>query len=141
MFLTTTATAFAQDFSQSISNRKTARIDVESNVSQTPYQKTQQEIFKTYFSQLNDFVAELKGSEDLFEEFNGYVLKTGVNTFCKSILLDSIRWKELVKNCTKNRFFLCTEDIKSFKAVKASLRDLLYQDLKNEFSRSNNCNI
>lgn len=135
-----TSTAFAQDVSQSIDGLRNSRTEVESNVARTPYQKSQQDVFKQYFTGLNDFVAEIKGSEYLFDEFNSYVLRTGVAAFCKSVLLDNVRWKELVKNCTKNRFFLCAEEIKSFQAAKAGLRDLLYQDLKNEFSRSNNCN-
>ncbi len=139
--MTLTFNAFSQDVSENMDSLTSARVEVESSINQKPYQKAQQEIFRTYFTKLKEFVSEVKESEYLTEQFNNLVLKMGVNNICKNILIDNTSWKDLVKNCTKNRFFLCSEEIKFYNDYKAGLKELMYQDLKSEFARSNNCNF
>lgn len=131
----------AQTVEPYVNSIKKARIEVESNIEQTPYQKIQQEVFKTYFSDMGEFINDMKESDRLVRRFQNYFSSNGVANSCKELFLDKSSWNELVKKCTKNRFFLCAEEVRAFSAYKEALKENLTPEMKEEFSKEALCEI
>lgn len=139
LFLTLSLKAFAQNIEPYMNDISKAKIEVESNINQTPYQKSQQDIFKKYFTELGILISDIKGSEKLGRRYQAYAVKTGLPVLCATLFLDKALWVELVKKCTKNRFFLCAEEVKDLDTHKESLRKLLSVELREEFLKVPEC--
>lgn len=138
--LFTSLNSFSQSVEPYILSVKNAKNEVELNIDRTPYKKEQHQIFKKYFTQIRDLINDFNGSELLFSRFQNYNSSNGVQALCKDIILDKYLWNRLISKCTKNRFFLCAEEIKAFGYYKESLQRLLNNDQQNEFLRLADCN-
>ena len=90
---------------------------------------------------MGEFISDMKESDRLVRRFQNYFGSKGAANFCKELFLDKSRWNDLVKKCTKNRFFLCAEEIKSFAAYKEALKENLTPEMKEEFSQEALCEI
>lgn len=122
-----------------ISSLSKARADVEANIDQKPYKKEQQQVFKNYFIEIGELVNDVNGSDRFYKRFQNYNSSNGVSSLCKSIILGKDSWSNLVANCTKNRFFLCAEEIKAFDLYKESLKRLLTKEQQDEFAKLPEC--
>lgn len=139
IFLFLSFESYAQTVEPYVSSITKARIEVESNIEQSPYKKEQQEIFKNYFIEISEFINDINGSDRLFKRFQSYTSSNGVSSFCKNVLLEKNLWNDLIAKCTKNRFFLCAEEIKAFDLYKESLKRLLTKAQQDEFSTLSEC--
>jgi hypothetical protein len=135
------STASAQNMDSYVASIEKAKIEVESNIERTPYQKVHQDSFKAYFIELGSLVEDLDNSDKFKRRYQSFFETQGAKDFCKSLFLDKTRWNELVKKCTKNRFFLCAEEVKAFPAFKEAMRDRLTDEMKAEFSKEASCEL
>lgn len=131
--------AFAQNVESYIEEVTNTKKEVLASMVSTPYVKEQQEVFKKYFTGLGSFSEDVRNFPKLARKYDAYVRKTGVNSFCSQVFLENASWEELIRKCTKNRFFLCADEIKSLPAYRKSFRELLANDLKLEFDASPDC--
>lgn len=132
--------AFAQqEVGQRTSALEKNRADLEGLIDRRTYTEDDHKVMKTYFSSVNSFVADLGSYPRYVRRFNSYVRSVGVETFCGNVFLDLLRWKGLVSNCTKNGYFLCSDEVMTFSETKKKLSDKLETDLKGEFEKLEKC--
>lgn len=132
--------AFAQqDVSSRSDNIAQARVELEAVMDKKPYQGPEHASIKKYFSDLQTLIEDLESFPKYKKRFNQMVRSEGIETYCKKVFLDSVRWKDLVKNCTKNNFFLCAEDVRIFPETKLALSNMMDADLKAQFLATNKC--
>lgn len=115
------------------------RADLEGLLDKRSYSEEDHKTIKSYFSALNLFESDLNDYPKYRRRFNTYVRSVKVSSFCANTILDAARWKSLVKNCTKNDFFLCSDDVMTFTDTKKKFSEKLDADLKTEFDNSEKC--
>lgn len=96
---------------------------------------------KAYFSELKSLDKDLGLSFRYLKRFQTYLMNVGAATFCANSLLEKNKWTELVKRCTKNGFFLCTDEVKVYPDIKQSLFGKLNEELKTEMGKYTECEI
>ena len=133
--------AIAQQDVQSRSEKLSSlRTGLESIIDRQPYKMEEHSAIKDYFNELTLFAEDLETYPKYKKRFNQFLRSLGVEKFCSSILMDKTRWEALVRNCTKNNFFLCSEDVREYPTQKHSLAAALDNDLKSQYSSSAKCN-
>jgi hypothetical protein len=130
--------AFSQSIDPYIKAIAQARVEVESNIERTPYQSAQHATFKQYFLELEDLIKDLKASSKLVRKLQSYI-GNDLGSVCKEVFLEKALWNELVKRCTKNRFFLCAEEVNAFGVYKDAFKEHLTEAQKEEFTNNSNC--
>lgn len=131
--------AFSQTAGTYISPLSRAKTIAEAQINSTPYKKEQHEAFLNYFYKFGEFIDDVNGSESIQDRFQSYVATEGVSTLCKKFLLSEDDWKTLMGRCTKNRFFLCADEIKEYGLYKQSLKRLLTAEQQDTFSKISHC--
>ena len=120
---------------QSASLRESA----ENQLPNIPYRRPQHEAFKAYFSELNHMALALGRDEKLKGRFNESAAQGDFKVICQKIFMHRSRWDSLVQGCTKNRFFLCAEEVRAYPEMVQSLRGALRTDLQHRFDGAVNC--
>ncbi len=123
-----------------IQKMDTLRSEAQKESTQTPYGQPQYEAFKKYFSELNQRVLTLKNDEKLQKPFNSVVEKSNLqDDLCPKIFLTKNEWQTIMHNCTRNRFFLCSEEVRSYSDMVSSLRNQLTSQNQNRFDTASSC--
>ena len=117
----------------------TFRGDLENKMDKTPYYGEEHSTIKKYFSELQELNEDLENSRRYLRRFNDYIRDVGVETFCNEALLEQEKWTQLIKNCTKNNFFLCAEEVKLYPNIKGVLMNLLEEDVKKQMLGASSC--
>jgi hypothetical protein len=130
---------FAQNIETYVKDISAAKKGVADSVLSTPYLKEQHGIFKNYFVELGGLAEDIRNMPKLAKKYDSYLRNVGLESFCSQIFLETLTWDVLLKNCTKNRFFLCANEVKGLPEYKKGLRDLMADDLKSEFDASLSC--
>lgn len=115
---------------------KTASLDQAKTV---PYRQDQHKAFKAYFSQLGGMALTLKDDTKLKEGFNEAFGKSVPAELCKSILMPRADWVEISRNCQKNEFFLCAEEVRAYPEMVTALRAGLNPDQQRRFDSADAC--
>ncbi len=105
----------------------------------TPYGQKQQETLKAYFSEINQMVVTLKKEEKYVEPLNSFIKKNGLATLCPKILILKDEWQMIMRHCTRNRFFLCAEEVRSYPQILSALKTTLNSKNKNKFDTTPAC--
>ncbi|HAR44187.1 MAG TPA: hypothetical protein DCS07_16405 [Bdellovibrionales bacterium] len=103
---------------------------VDKQMNNTPYKKEQQEDLKSYFTTISNFAASLSSDESVRKAVNKRLLKEDMGSVCKRGLVAKADWQQIVKNCTKNQFFLCAEEVRKYEANIAAIRAQLQPSLQ-----------
>lgn len=109
------------------------KINVQEERDHAPYGQKQQEAFKAYFSEINQMVVTLKKEEKYVKPFNTVIEKNDLATLCSKALLLKEEWQGIMRHCTRNRFFLCSEEVRSYPEMLSALRSYLRTKNKNKF--------
>jgi hypothetical protein len=119
----------------------TARLKTEAimQIPNVPYRDTQHHAFKEYFSELNELRLALPQNDKFREGLNKALSQTNLNELCLKIFMKRETWEKLVTNCTKNRFFLCTEDVKTYPDFFNEFRNSLNTELQKKFDSTTAC--
>ena len=137
--ITFSSVGLAQTTEQELENLANKRKALESLIDQTPYKEEQHLAIEAYFKGLNQFALDVKDYSNTSNRFNNAVSRMGVETFCSKIFLDKKRWDDLIRNCTKNNFFLCAEEARALPDIKASLKNSLWDKLKKAYESVKTC--
>lgn len=129
----------SKDIQNWVDNTAKLRGSAEDQLPNTPYRRPQHEAFKTYFSELNQMALALKNDEKLRSRFNEAAAQGDLNVVCRKALMSRVRWTALMQNCTKNRFFLCAEEVRAFPQLVRGLRAVLRTDLQRKFDQAQAC--
>lgn len=128
-----------QDVGQRTTVLAKARTEIEGVVDRRTFSDDDHRIIKAYFSSLSNLDGDVAQFAKYRRRFNTNVRSTGVETFCGTVLLDVDRYNALVLNCTKNGYFLCSDDVLTFVETKKQLSEKLDADLKTEFAKLDKC--
>lgn len=127
-----------QNVQEWITKATKLRVSMEEQIPNIPYRKIQHETFKAYFSDLNQFALSLK-NEKMREYFNEEIAKTNLNDVCQRVFPRRSSWEQLMGSCTKNRFFLCAEEVRAYPEMISIVRGSLNSDLQMLFDQADAC--
>lgn len=116
--------------------KKTA---AEATFNSTPYRQKEHQEIKDYFVSLNKLSEDVKSTNKLNRRYNAYLRSVGLKKFCSDVFITKNDWETMKANCTRNRFFLCSDDVLEFPASKKSIGDTLENDVKDEFLKTSEC--
>lgn len=128
-----------QEINSRLSEIGQAKADLEGIIDTKPYRGPEHSVIKKYFTELKSLIEDLEAYPKYKRRFNSSVRSTGVEAFCGSLILDKARLTSLVRNCTKNSFFLCTEDVREVAKINQDLAATLDEDLKTQFENLAKC--
>ena len=106
-----------------------------------PYQLAQHEALRSYFAELAVKIATVKESAKATKSLNSVLTEMDLNDVCTKILMPKAQWVKVMQRCTKNRYFLCSEEVRAYPDVIASLMLVLNADMKKKFSETEACRI
>lgn len=106
-----------------------------------PYKNDQYKALKDYFSELNQMALALKNDQGLADRFNEAVSKADLKTTCSKVFITTDQWEVMVRKCTRNRFFLCAEEVRSYREIVSALRGSLKVDQQKRFDETASCRI
>ncbi len=133
-------TAFAQsEIVSMISDVSKLRVEAEATLVATPYRAKEHQMLKNYFVSVRNFATEIKNNSRTSRRFNSYLTGQEMSKFCSEILVSLNDWEQIKMNCTRNRFFLCTEDVNEFPDSKKVLSEILSADLLQNFKNTPEC--
>ncbi len=115
------------------------KIEAEKNISQAPYAKEQYQSFKGYFSKINQIPNTLSDEEKFRKPFNQFLSKNDLEALCKKVFIQKESWTALMRACTKNRFFLCAEEVRSYPAMIQAIKGFLNEENQKRFQGTTAC--
>jgi hypothetical protein len=129
----------SRDIQNWVENTGKLRSAMENQLPNVPYRGPQHAAFKAYFAELNQMALALKNDEKLRGRFNEEVAAADLNATCRMALVHRARWDQLMRNCAKNRFFLCAEEVRAHPEMIKGLRAVLRPDLQRKFDQAPGC--
>ncbi len=104
-----------------------------------PYRTEQQVIFKEYFGELVRNALRIKEDEKVAKQFNKWVSKQDLNQVCSRVFIRKTDWESVNVGCTKNGFYLCSEDVRAYPDTLKTLRESLSPDQQKRFNEAKAC--
>lgn len=104
-----------------------------------PYRNEQFMALKSYFKEINLLAISLKEDEKRVKKLNSVLKRKDLEEICAKILLENNDWKRIAKNCKKNNFFLCSEEVRAYPEAIDVLRKILADDQKVRFDQAGSC--
>lgn len=104
-----------------------------------PFRQEQNAAFKAYFGQLTRMANLLREDVALTTQFNSAVAGLDWDNVCQKILMKNSDWQQIVDGCTKNRFFLCAEEVRAYPEVITALRGSLITAQRARFDQAISC--
>ncbi len=121
LLLISMGSVYAQDISGSVSNITKLKGEALSTLGSTPYRAKEHQLIKDYFVGLMEFSVQARDNSKMNRRLNSYLASGDIAKFCSDILLDTKDWNQIKQNCTRNRFFLCSEEVNEFPEFKKTL--------------------
>jgi hypothetical protein len=82
-------------------------------------------ILKKYFSQIKNTVLEVQRSTRMQKYIHKYFNSYYDEKFCDEVLLDDVKYMEILKKCYINGFYICAEEVKYYKQILIVVKKLL----------------
>lgn len=129
----------AQDIQNWFDNTAKLKLTAKKQGDVTPYRQEQFEALKTYFSEINQMALSLKNDANLRDRFGGAVAQTDLNVVCGKVFLARTDWQVMMQRCTRNNFFLCAEEVRSYPETVAAMRAALAVEQQKRFDGAQDC--
>ena len=144
LLITILSLASIKSYSQSeivnmVADVSTLRVEAASTLKAIPYRAKEHQAIKDYFVGLKGFVSQLQGNTRTNKRFNTYLADQDMGKVCAEILISSGEWEQIKINCTRNRYFLCAEDVNEYLDTKKALASLVSSDLLDRFKNTPEC--
>jgi hypothetical protein len=120
---------------------KGLREEAERELSHVPYRRPQHTAFKSYFTSLATMALSLEQDAGRRQRFSDAASRAGLGSICQDLFMSEARWRQLLESCTKNRFFLCAEEVRAYPSFIRVLRDGLRPELQRRFNEASQCRI
>ncbi|MCC7442687.1 MAG: hypothetical protein IT285_13715 [Bdellovibrionales bacterium] len=104
-----------------------------------PYRLEQHQALKGYFAQLAGMALSLKDDEKLRNRFNKAFSQSKPAEVCAAVLMERREWSGIVRNCRKNDFFLCAEEVRAYPEMVTALHEGLASDQRKRFDETEAC--
>ncbi|OGQ13651.1 MAG: hypothetical protein A3B70_07880 [Deltaproteobacteria bacterium RIFCSPHIGHO2_02_FULL_40_11] len=115
------------------------KIALQEEKDHTPYGQTQHETLKAYFSEINQMVLQLKNEEKYVNPLNSFIEKNNLEELCSKTLILKETWEDIMQNCTRNRFFLCAEEVRSYPDILLGFKNHLNAKNQETFDKTPAC--
>lgn len=104
-----------------------------------PYRGEQHAMIKGYFENIEELNESLSGDWRLAKRFNEVFAGLDLPTSCPKLWLDQDTYSRLLKNCTKNRFFLCSEKVRKYENFRDGFKKQLTDENRSRFEKTKEC--
>ena len=143
LFLALPGFAFGQarvrESKQLIQLLETKKEALMGQIDNTPYRGDQHASIKSYFENISDLNDSLSNDWRLAKRFNEVFAELDLVTSCPKLWLDKETFQRLMKNCTKNRFFLCSEKVKQYGQLKEEFKKRLGDENRKKLEQAKEC--
>lgn len=110
-------------------------------IDNTPYRGDQNTAIKEYFENINELHGALSEGGKLGKRFNEVFSELDLVVTCPKLWLNAETYQRLMKNCTKNRYFLCSEKVKDYEKLIESFKKQLNENNRKRFEATQECNL
>lgn len=110
-------------------------------IDRTPYRGEQHASIKGYFENIVELNDSLSSDWRLAKRFNEVFSDLDLTSSCPKLWLDSDTFQRLIKNCTKNRFFLCSEKVRQYQNLREEFKKQLDDENKKRFEETKECSL
>ncbi len=117
----------------------TLRVEAQRQGASVPYRQEQHQAFKAYFREINELALTVKGDPTIASRFNQEIAKADLALACGKVLMPKAEWQAIVTGCTRNRFFLCAEEVRAYPEMVQAIREVLSADQKARFDSTPAC--
>ena len=104
-----------------------------------PYRQPQFKALKAYFAEMNQMALALVNDSKFASRFNSAVARADLKTTCAKVFLTRAEWKVMMERCTRNNFFLCSEEVRAYPEMVTTLRGKLGADQQKRFDQTAAC--
>lgn len=104
-----------------------------------PYRTPHQQAFKGYFSDLMSMGLSLKNDAQFAQRFNQAVGQSNLQEMCSKFFFPKSEWQTIMERCTRNRFFLCSEEVRAYPVVVRVFKDHLNSGQRARFEQTPSC--
>jgi replicative superfamily II helicase len=88
-----------------------------------------------------DAVLLLKEEKEIRKEFIETIKKTKMDELCSKVFISKSQWRKIMMGCTRDYFFLCSEEIKAFPDIVLTLKEFLPSPQQQAFIQSEACRL
>ena len=127
------------DVNKSVEQLKEAKIEIYKVVDQTPYKEAEQIKIKNYFLRLDELISEVKNRKRLVRKFNKSLKQADLNLFCSTSFIEKTFYSKLLSSCTKNRFFICADEVQGYENQIKAFKELLNEEMITQFNETEAC--
>lgn len=139
VFMTTISNANAATIQQWVAATNELRIAAKQQGEITPYRQDQYKALKAYFSEMNGFANDLKESTNYAWQFNNALSWSDMSDQCSKLFFKKADWQNVLQRCTRNDFFLCAEEVKTYPETVSAIRDMLIAKQQKRFDETPSC--
>ena len=104
-----------------------------------PYRSEQYKALQGYFKQLFEVTLEMSQNPKRVKQLNEALEDEDLGSVCSQILVPYSNWVEISGRCTKNRFFLCSEETRAYPEAVEVLRAKLSEKTRARFDQTETC--
>lgn len=132
--------SFANTESITLLNKiSSEKASLENIISVTPYKIEEHKVIKKYFEGIKEQSNLLQQNTKKLRRFNTYLAEQDLQLICDDIFLSKEKWNLLLNNCTKNRFFLCSEEVRAYEQIKDDFKKVLSLEIQNRLKEDPSC--
>lgn len=106
---------------------------------QMPYREPQFTALRDYFAELAHMALTLESDPDRAAALNTVLAKMDMREICTKTLISKQTAETIIQRCTRNRFFLCAEEVRSYSVIVAALRAKLNPEQQKRFDDTETC--
>ncbi len=106
---------------------------------QAPYNEKHYIVLKNYFNEIDQITLTIKSNPKLIKYFNSKIKESDLESLCSQVFISKVEWLSIVNHCTRNNFFLCSEEVRTYNETLNILRSFLDKDQRNRFDNTNSC--
>lgn len=128
-----------QDIQNWVENANKLRVTAKQQGDIVPYRQAQFKALKDYFGEINQMVLALGNDANFAQRFNNAVAKADLKATCAKVFLTASEWQTMVERCTRNNFFLCSDEVKAYRDMVIGLRSRLAQEQQKRFDQTPAC--
>lgn len=122
-----------------VENTSKIRIVALKQAEVSPYRNEQHKALKAYYAEINQMALALKNDSKFRGRFNAAVAKANLKEVCGKVFVNRNEWQTMMTRCTRNRFFLCAEEVRAYPDLISAMRDGLSTEQRKRFDQTDSC--
>ena len=128
-----------QDIQNWVEVTNKLRVTAKQQGNVVPYRQPQFKALKAYFAEMNQMALVLTNDAKFRQRFNGAVARADLQATCAKVFLTKPEWKLMMERCTRNNFFLCSEEVRAYPDMALAMRGALTAEQVKRFDQAPSC--